>query len=156
MLIQITFPKLHRHLHIQVLNALWTGEIEMNEDWKDKESRSPYDPSFAADENWDYGHWIQGIRQQFERIFDERDYNSKETLESALQYFVGAKKAMDENEKEQQRMRHLMSVCVNWGQIGIPLEEAEERRKWQQKETERLNIFNDMMGEGIRSYHLGK
>ena len=137
----------------------------MDKDWKDDvreyydrqtKSRSPYDPSFAADENWDYGHWISGIRKQFERIFDERDYNSKETLDSALEYFVGAKKAMEENEKEQQRMRHLMSVCVNWGQIGIPLEEAEERRMWQQKETERLNIFNDMMGEGIRSYHLGK
>lgn len=112
-----------------------------------------YDPEKIERE---YGYWADEMKRQFQRIFDERDYNSEETLESALGYFKGVAHFQQKQKEQQEKYRLLMSVCVNWGQKGIPLEEAETIRKKREEETLRLNIFNDMMDEGIKSYHLGK
>ena len=104
----------------------------------------------------DYRRSLKPIEESLNRIVDERDYNSAKTVAEMQNFFREAIRVNQWEEKRQQEFLLLMSVCVNWGQNGIPLEEAAAKRKRDEEQKERLNIFTQMMNEGIRRHHINE
>jgi hypothetical protein len=83
---------------------------------------------------------LEMMRKKIDRIYDERDYNSEQTLEEMKFFFMGAKHIINEEERVKERFESSVSICSNWGTRGIPLEINMKRN-----EKNRLNTLNEII-----------
>ena len=90
--------------------------------------------------NMNQDELLEMMRQKIDRIYDERDYNSEQTLEEMKFFFMGAKHIINEEKRERKEFKSSVSICSNWGTRGIPLLIALKRN-----EMNRLNTLNEII-----------
>ena len=83
---------------------------------------------------------LEMMRQKIDRIYDERDYNSEQTLEEMKFFFMAAQHIINEEKRERKEFQSSVSICSNWGTRGIPLLIALQRN-----ELGRLNTLNEII-----------